>query len=85
MFDCIVSLITPPLKGAIALIRLSGDNTLEIANAIFSKKIEESYKVYHGYIIDKENDEKIDEVLLSYFQGPKSFTGEDVIEIYCQG
>ena len=85
MFDCIVSLITPPLKGAIALIRLSGDNTLEIANAIFSKKIEESYKVYHGYIIDKENDEKIDEVLLSYFQGPKSFTGEDVIEISCHG
>ena len=85
MFDCIVSLITPPLKGAIALIRLSGDNTIEIANAIFSKKIEESYKVYHGYIIDKENDEKIDEVLLSYFQGPKSFTGEDVIEISCHG
>ena len=85
MFDCIVSLITPPLKGAIALIRLSGDNTLEIANAIFSKKIEESYKVYHGYIIDKENYEKIDEVLLSYFQGPKSFTGEDVIEISCHG
>ena len=85
MFDCIVSLITPPLKGAIALIRLSGDNTIEIANAIFSKKIEESYKVYHGYIIDKENDEKIDEVLLSYFQGPRSFTGEDVIEISCHG
>lgn len=85
MFDCIVSLITPPIKGAVALIRLSGDNSLDIANSIFTKKIEESYRVYHGYIIDKENDEKIDEVLLSYFQGPKSFTGEDVIEISCHG
>ena len=44
MFDCIVSLITPPIKGAVALIRLSGDNSLDIANSIFTKKIEESYK-----------------------------------------
>lgn len=85
MFDTIVSLITPPIKGAIAVIRISGDKTLEIIGKIFSKEIKESYRVYYGYIIDKNTNEKIDEVLVSYFKGPKSFTGEDVVEISCHG
>ena len=83
MFDCIVSLITPPLKGAVAVIRISGDRTLEVVQEIFSRKIEKSHYVYYGYILNKE--EKVDEVMLSYFKGPKSFTGEDVIEISCHG
>ena len=85
MFDCIVSLVTPPIKGAVALIRISGDNTLEIINQMFSRKIVESHKVYYGFIIDKETNEKVDEVMVSYFKGPKSFTGEDVVEISCHG
>lgn len=83
MFDTIVSLITPPLKGAVAVIRISGEKTLEIIQEMFSRKIEKSHYVYYGYILNKE--EKIDEVMLSYFKGPKSFTGEDVIEISCHG
>lgn len=83
MFDTIVSLITPPLKGAVAVIRISGEKTLEIVQEMFSRKIEKSHYVYYGYILNKE--EKIDEVMLSYFKGPKSFTGEDVIEISCHG
>ena len=83
MFDTIVSLITPPLKGAVAVIRISGEKTLEIVQEIFSRKIEKSHYVYYGYILNKE--EKVDEVMLSYFKGPKSFTGEDVIEISCHG
>lgn len=83
MFDCIVSLITPPLKGAIAVIRISGEHTLEIGNSIFSRKIEKPNYVYYGHI--KDNKEVIDEVMLTYFKGPKSFTGEDVIEISCHG
>ena len=83
MFDTIVSLITPPLKGAVAVIRISGEKTLEIVQDIFSRKIEKSHYVYYGYILNK--DEKVDEVMLSYFKGPKSFTGEDVIEISCHG
>ena len=83
MFDCIVSLITPPIKGAVAVIRISGDRTLEVVQEIFSRKIEKSHYVYYGYIVN--NQEKIDEVMLSYFKGPKSFTGEDVIEISCHG
>ena len=85
MFDCIVSLITPPIKGAVAVIRISGDNSLEIINNIFSRKIISSHQVYYGFIIDKENQEKIDEVMVTYFKGPKSFTGEDVVEISCHG
>ncbi len=83
MFDCIVSLITPPLKGAIAVIRISGERTLDIGNSIFSRKIEKPNYVYYGHI--KDNEEIIDEVMLTYFKGPKSFTGEDVIEISCHG
>ena len=45
MFDCIVSLITPPLKGAVAVIRLSGDTSLEIINKMFSREIKDSYRV----------------------------------------
>lgn len=85
MFDCIVSLITPPIKGAISVIRISGDNTLNIVSNFFFKKIDKPNYVYHGYIIDSENNEKVDEVLLTYFKGPKSFTGEDVVEISCHG
>lgn len=85
MFDCIVSLITPPLKGAVAVIRISGDNSLEIINSIFSRKIISSHQVYYGFIVDKDSQEKIDEVMVTYFKGPKSFTGEDVVEISCHG
>ena len=85
MFDCIVSLITPPMKGAVAVIRMSGEESLSITNRIFSRVITESHKVYYGFIINKETGEKIDEVMVSYFKGPRSFTGEDVVEISCHG
>ncbi len=85
MFDCIVSLITPPLKGAVAVIRISGDRSLEIINNIFSREVSKSHYVYYGHIIDKSNNEIIDEVIVSYFKAPKSFTGEDVVEISCHG
>lgn len=83
MRNTIVSLITPPLKGAIAVIRISGDEALSIGNSIFSKEIKEPNHVYYGNIVS--NGETIDQVLLTYFKGPKSFTGEDIIEISCHG
>lgn len=81
--NTIVSLITPPLMGAIAVIRMSGDEALNIASSIFSRPITKPNYVLYGAI--KDEDEIIDEVLLTYFKGPKSFTGEDVIEISCHG
>jgi tRNA modification GTPase len=84
MLDTIVALATPPLKGALAIIRISGDRSLEIIESIFTRKINESHKVYYGYIVNSSK-EKVDEVMVTYFKGPKSFTGEDVIEISCHG
>jgi tRNA modification GTPase len=73
------------MKGAVAVIRISGDESLSILNRIFTREVKESHKVYYGYIINKETNEKIDEVMVSYFKGPRSFTGEDVVEISCHG
>lgn len=79
----IVCLITPPLTGAVAVIRMSGEESLPIAQAIFSRKITTPNYVYYGNILAGQ--EIVDQVLLTYFKSPKSFTGEDVIEISCHG
>ena len=81
--NTIISLITPPLNSAVAVIRLSGDDAFDIASKMFSRKLgEHGYSIY-GNIINGE--EVIDQVLLVRFKGPKSFTGEDVVEISCHG
>ena len=88
--DIICAIATPPGTGAIALLRVSGEGCLDIALNIFvpfsnklNKETIESHHLYYGKIIDK--DQEIDEVLLSYFKAPKSYTGEDVVEISCHG
>ena len=85
MLNTIVSLITPPLKGAVALIRLSGDISKEIIDNIFTKKIEKPNHVYLGYIVNKKTNERIDQVLVTYFKAPHSYTGEDCVEISSHG
>lgn len=85
MLETIVALATPPFKGALAVIRLSGSNSFDIFSSIFDKdvsKISEKTILY-GHIHD--NGEIIDEVLATAFVSPKSFTGENVIEITCHG
>lgn len=81
----ICALSTPNGMGAIALIRVSGSNALRICNGIFSKDITDSKgnSVFYGVISDEE--EQIDEVVLTVFRNPHSFTGEDVVEIACHG
>lgn len=82
--DVIVALATPSMESAIAVIRVSGENSLDLLKEIFSNKSEyEGNKVYYGKIVD--DNEIIDEVLVSTFRGPKSFTGEDSFEINCHG
>lgn len=89
MSKTIVSIATPPGESAIGIIRLSGDNSLEIAQSIFhasSKKLISQYPqrtMIYGHIIDANR--KYDEVMLAYFQGPRSFTCENMIEIYSHG
>mgnify|MGYP003311055992 CR=1 FL=1 len=84
--DTIVALSTPPIMGAIALVRMSGSKSFDIINKIFDKKIELNNKkkdIYYGKIIDNGN--IIDEVVLFAYKGPFSYTGEDTIEISCHG
>ncbi len=83
--ETIVSPATAPLKSALAIIRVSGDTTYEIMTKIFSKSLEiESGRTIFGNLLDLDGS-IIDEVVLSCFKAPKSFTGEDVIEISCHG
>ena len=84
--DTIVALATPPGIGAIGVIRLSGKKTFYIANELFSSKdllLQPSHTIHIGYL--KEENKILDEVVLSLFKGPRSYTGEDVIEISCHG
>lgn len=89
--DTICALATPQGVGAIGVIRVSGERTLEIVNKIFKGKDltnVESHTIHFGTIRDYTDNPKgkvIDEVLLSVFKTPRSFTKEDVIEISCHG
>ena len=84
--DTIVALATPAGVGAIAVIRLSGTKAFDIIGSLFhSKNLQKqpSHTVHVGLINEAGID--IDEVVVSLFKGPKSYTGEDVIEISCHG
>ncbi len=88
--DTICAIASPPGSGAIALIRLSGPDSLKIADSIFvalkkglSIQKSKPYTIHFGKIFDGED--LIDEVLLSLFKAPHSYTGEDSIEISCHG
>ena len=84
--DTIVALATPPGMGAIGVIRVSGAQTFSILNDLFPSKnlLEQaSHTIVVGML--KDQGKLLDEVVLSLFKGPKSYTGEDVIEISCHG
>ena len=86
MNDTICAISTSLGIGAISIIRISGNDAILIVNKIFSgKDLEEvkSHTIHYGYIVN--NDEKIDEVLVSVMRAPKTFTREDVVEINCHG
>lgn len=85
MFETIVAIATAPLKSALSIVRLSGDDCFSIVSKFFSKNIEDETKsrILHGYILD--NGETVDEVVLLVYKGPHSFTGEDSVEIISHG
>ncbi len=84
--DTVVALSTPPGIGAIGVIRLSGKKAIEIVNELFPSKdllAQPSHTLHVGFLHDAEKE--IDEVVVSVFRSPKSYTGEDVVEISCHG
>ncbi|OPX44739.1 tRNA uridine-5-carboxymethylaminomethyl(34) synthesis GTPase MnmE [Clostridium thermobutyricum] len=89
-FDTICAIATAQGEGGIAIIRVSGNKALEIVSNIFKPKNKfdiktmKTYTMKYGNIVDKNND-VIDEVIISYMKGPRSFTAEDVVEINCHG
>ena len=86
MNDIIVAISTALGKGAISIVRLSGEGSIKLVNSVFKgKNLEEvdSHTINYGHIID--NDEVIDEVLISVMKAPKTYTMEDVVEINCHG
>lgn len=89
MSDIICAISTPPGMGAIAVIRLSGEGCIALTDTFFrspsGKKLEDVARntVHFGQIY--LNDELLDEVLVTVFRAPHSFTGEDIVEISCHG
>src|SRR5690554_3536006 len=86
--DTIAAISTPIGEGAIAIVRLSGDDSLSIANKVFKgKNLLEvpSHTIHYGHIVDPRSNEKIEEVMVSVLKAPKTFTREDVVEINCHG
>lgn len=85
MKDTICAVATLVGESSINVIRISGQDAIKIVNKIFDKDLlkKESHTITYGFIV--ENSEKIDEVLVSVFKSPKSFTTEDIVEINVHG
>ncbi|PWM45854.1 MAG: tRNA uridine-5-carboxymethylaminomethyl(34) synthesis GTPase MnmE [Clostridiales bacterium] len=84
--DTIVALSTAPITSAIGIVRLSGNSSFEIVEKFFSKPISDvkSHTVSHGKILDT-NGNIVDDVLITVFRSPTSYTGENIVEISCHG
>ena len=78
-----------PGQGGIAVVRISGPKALSIGKNIVyiagKKPAWSSHTVLYGYVMNEENNEQIDEVLVLIMKAPRSFTGEDIVEIHCHG
>ena len=87
MFENTIAAISTSLQdGAISIIRLSGDKAIEITQKIFDRHIinAKSHTIHYGFIIDADKN-PVDEVLISIFRAPKTYTREDIVEINCHG
>lgn len=86
--DTIAALATPPGEGAIAVIRISGPDALPIGDRVFRGRRPLSgargYTLHHGTIVSSDGRE-VDEVIAAVFRAPRSYTGEDAVEVSCHG
>lgn len=90
-FDTIAAIATAIGESGISIIRVSGSRALDIVSSIFEGKNGRElkdikpYTMRYGHILNRHKDEIIDEVLVSFMKGPRSFTAEDCVEINCHG
>jgi tRNA modification GTPase len=88
--DTIIALATPPYPSAVSVIRISGKKSKEITKKIFLPKVKKKeflkpWTLHYGKIINPSNKKIIDEVIVAYFPEKKSYTSEEMIEVYCHG
>ncbi len=88
--DTIAAIATPPGEGGVAIVRISGVAAENIATRIFTQTRAsngrlKSHTLYHGRIRDPQSENVLDEVLLTIMRTPRSYTGEDVVEVHCHG
>ena len=85
--DTITAIATALQDGAISIIRISGDQAIAIADALFDRPLSQkaSHSVTYGFINDPHTGKQVDEVLVSLFRAPRTYTREDVVEISCHG
>ena len=88
-FDTIAAISTPYGTGGVGIVRISGPGAFAAAGRIFRSRRDifdiKSHTVTHGRIVDPDVERMIDDVLLTKMDGPRTFTGEDIIEINCHG
>ena len=88
--DTIAAVATPVGEGGVAIVRISGPDAERIASALFARAQNKngklrSHTLYHGAIREPNNKQVVDEVLLTIMRKPRSYTGEDVVEVHCHG
>jgi len=89
MFDTIAAIITPRGEGGVSIVRLSGDESLDILAKIFKPSSKKAisdlrnFSINYGHLVD--NNKIVDEVLVSVMKGPRTYTCEDIVEINCHG
>ncbi|MDZ7836213.1 MAG: tRNA uridine-5-carboxymethylaminomethyl(34) synthesis GTPase MnmE [Alkalibacterium sp.] len=89
-FDTIAAISTPPGEGGIGIVRISGDEALEIADRVYqagSKQLsnQDTHTIHYGHIVNPKTDNQIDEVMVTIMRAPKTYTREDVVEINTHG
>lgn len=90
-FDTIAAISTPMGEGAIAIIRLSGKNAIQIVDSLFksvgNKKLStvSTHTIHYGHLVDTKKEQVIEEVMVSVLRSPNTFTREDIVEINCHG
>lgn len=84
--ETIAAIATPPGDGGVAIIRISGNDAIDIAEKIYSGPVRKyrSHQAHYGSILDKNGD-PVDQVLLLVMLAPRSYTGENTVEIHCHG
>ncbi|WP_332634388.1 tRNA uridine-5-carboxymethylaminomethyl(34) synthesis GTPase MnmE [Halalkalibacter flavus] len=88
-FDTIAAISTALGEGAIGIVRLSGEDAIQIADKLYSGKDKlsnvPSHTIVYGHIVDSSSNERVEEAMVSVMRAPKTFTREDVVEINCHG